>query len=1066
MERSLHLLSILAISLILISGTVNAAVVPPDRTPSTECSGNEYLEADGSCVSTGSLVGSCSECDGTFVNEWENWGDDFYVEGGGGAGYAAIGMNNDANVIVYQDGTDQSGAHWSNVDGLEFRGDGSVGGIVARAGYLEATQAAEVGGPMTVGGPTTINDRIGATDYCDSSGNNCKEITSLTKAAGRPGSEYLLNIASDQLTIDEIAQAIGRGDDTSGMSKCDDSTAPAPGCFEVTGYENSNDESTAPYWSVDQESEYIFETWVKVQDGAGDTDSRFYAGWEMYDSSKSSYGNNQRYWGASGEHFDEDSRDDGDWHFVRGRISGVGGSYGEFIDGTEYAKLVLLMNYNGNDNVKTRYAGMKLYKARKLYTSIYAMNTQSTVDPDDSSRKLVMDKSGDVYPNNLDVSGTSDMHGNLDMNNNEINNVDWANSDNPDQYLPDDPANSNVDMSDEELINNHVIEFNNGNFNDADSDGEISFDHSDGLAIYRSYIEGGAVHSGSDVYALLDAASLAEGSGISISGGKGEENGLVTWGFDCSDVDGDYLGCDGETLDVSDNWVDEDGDTMTGELTLDESSTESPISAGPFSSNTKQNTIRFSAASGNNDPGYIIHETNSDQGNTGVLHLAPTDDNSYGDYVAIHGTNDPASLELHTDGSIEGVSSLDMEGNIDMNNNEINNVDWANSDNPNTELSETDVEQYIFDGDNDEGGMNIGGNLDMDTNDLTNVDQIYGNNNLDLYSGSGDRILMRGRGDGHTLGWYDDYNNVWVMEYNEGGDIQMRPPGNDVNLNDNDIHDANNVATNQIYDNEDGQLDVADDIDMENHQILRATNIQANQIYDNDDGELDVADHMDLENHQLRRVSEITTSQIDDIIPIYIRGTGLNHNGDRILRIGDNQVYSGSSRGLRLTVISKSDFSVVSDNTYDTYGGGSSVSDSLASALDGITDEQIGILTSYDAWESDVTSTLDNAFERLGLFKAAATENSGSRRSYAAIFSGADNSENVDKAIEVTYEDTSNQPYAEIRGWLSDRSFMATGSHRNALTSSQGDSVGVIVDHSGAVKVRHAFQLPVGTDAY
>jgi hypothetical protein len=39
-----------------------------------------------------------------------------------------------------------------------------------------------------------------------------------------------------------------------------------------------------------------------------------------------------------------------------------------------------------------------------------------------------------------------------------------------------------------------------------------------------------------------------------------------------------------------------------------------------------------------------------------------------------------------------------------------------------TQLSETTVEQYIFDSDNDEGGMNIGGNLNMNGNTVESVD--------------------------------------------------------------------------------------------------------------------------------------------------------------------------------------------------------------------------------------------------------------------------------------------------------------------------------------------------------
>ncbi len=89
-------------------------------------------------------------------------------------------------------------------------------------------------------------------------------------------------------------------------------------------------------------------------------------------------------------------------------------------------------------------------------------------------------------------------------------------------------------------------------------------------------------------------------------------------------------------------------------------------SAGPiadtFGGNTQQSYIHFPAVSGSNDPGYIMHETRGAENNEGVLHLAPSDDNVYGDYVSIHGTNDPDRIKLHTDGTVEGVTNFTATG--------------------------------------------------------------------------------------------------------------------------------------------------------------------------------------------------------------------------------------------------------------------------------------------------------------------------------------------------------------------------------------------------------------------
>ena len=116
------------------------------------------------------------------------------------------------------------------------------------------------------------------------------------------------------------------------------------------------------------------------------------------------------------------------------------------------------------------------------------------------------------------------------------------------------------------------------------------------------------------------------------------------------------------------------GGTLTGQLIIDNSTTnrirlytEAQTSkiADTFSdSTTDKSYIYFDAGTTSNDPGYIMHETSNSETNEGVLHIVPSDDNSYGDYVSIHGTNDPDKLKLHTDGTIEGVNNLTLSGNI------------------------------------------------------------------------------------------------------------------------------------------------------------------------------------------------------------------------------------------------------------------------------------------------------------------------------------------------------------------------------------------------------------------
>ncbi|MEZ4917093.1 MAG: hypothetical protein R2836_08940 [Chitinophagales bacterium] len=192
------------------------------------------------------------------------------------------------------------------------------------------------------------------------------------------------------------------------------------------------------------------------------------------------------------------------------------------------------------------------------------------------------------------------------------------------------------------------------------------------------------------------------------------------------------------------------------------------------------------------------------------------------------------------------------------------------------------------------------------------------------------------------------------------------------------------------------------------------------------------------------------------VAPLYIRGTGLNNNSARVLRIGDTQIYStASGRGLRLTIISKSTHAVLTDATYDSYGNVIDANN-LATALNGINNGQIGILTSYDAWEGAVTSTLEAAFKRLGLYKALLTP-TGSRRPYAAIFEGSSNSSVPSaSAVEVEHSGDANQPYAEIRGWLIDGSFVATTQVPSGLATPVGEY---------AVGVDEAGNVGIGTDS-
>jgi len=107
--------------------------------------------------------------------------------------------------------------------------------------------------------------------------------------------------------------------------------------------------------------------------------------------------------------------------------------------------------------------------------------------------------------------------------------------------------------------------------------------------------------------------------------------------------------------------------------------------ADTFSGTTDKKYIYFSGPNGSSDPGYIMHETRGAESNEGVLHLVPSDDNAEGDYVSIHGTNDPDRLKLHTSGLVE-TANVQLELRSGSNGIYLNGDVGIGTDNPTAKL--------------------------------------------------------------------------------------------------------------------------------------------------------------------------------------------------------------------------------------------------------------------------------------------------------------------------------------------------------------------------------------------
>ena len=151
----------------------------------------------------------------------------------------------------------------------------------------------------------------------------------------------------------------------------------------------------------------------------------------------------------------------------------------------------------------------------------------------------------------------------------------------------------------------------------------------------------------------------------------------------------------------------------------------------------------------------------------------------------------------------------------------------------------------------------------------------------------------------------------------------------------------------------------------------------------------------------------------------------------------------------------------VSSTIYDTYGNGTN-STNLATAIANINVGEIGVLSSYDAWEGQVNDGLRSAALKVGLTKLGTYSGGGSRRPYAAVFYGTSDDVNgrPRDVIERMEEDDADSPEASIFCNLATETAVGSMSipgavSVNALYSSQSTIEGptVIVDSANNVGV-------------
>ena len=189
---------------------------------------------------------------------------------------------------------------------------------------------------------------------------------------------------------------------------------------------------------------------------------------------------------------------------------------------------------------------------------------------------------------------------------------------------------------------------------------------------------------------------------------------------------------------------------------------------------------------------------------------------------------------------------------------------------------------------------------------------------------------------------------------------------------------------------------------------------------------------------------------------VYVRGTGYNYSISRQIMVGGvNRAVGG--RGLCLSIFNASTHAHISSNNYDTYGS-STAADALATALNGLKRNEIGIIASYDAWEDNVTENLKTAARRLGLYKLGGGLDAGSRRPYAAIFRGSGTGTSNSEPSHVAYE-VMQSTHATAEPAIISSYFVGTGfignNLTNALIAGDGNVSGaaILVDKDNEVGI-------------
>lgn len=187
---------------------------------------------------------------------------------------------------------------------------------------------------------------------------------------------------------------------------------------------------------------------------------------------------------------------------------------------------------------------------------------------------------------------------------------------------------------------------------------------------------------------------------------------------------------------------------------------------------------------------------------------------------------------------------------------------------------------------------------------------------------------------------------------------------------------------------------------------------------------------------------------------LYVRGTDVNHNATRIVRVNGTDILNGFGRGFFLTVLNRSDLSTVSNTQYDVYAN-EVTCNNLAAAMNALASDKIVILTSCDA--ITVNAALQSAIERCGGNSWTGT----GRFPFAFIGIPGIGKGN---GLMAMYGDTASDPYAEIVTQVIDG--VPVGVNLGAKRFTHIDGNGIYTGTVSAGQIHVDTDLVVGGSSY